>query len=247
MREMRTRRLLFTPYPHLRGEPVTRFLTRATLVAAGSRVLDLEGMDQIGVDRDPFILVLNHTTALEALLVPGILMHFRQGRRVHFLADWNFMLVPPVALFYKCGQVIPVASKPARPAFLNRFRSLCTGGIPSQERARQTLLSGRSIGIFPEGTRNPSATHMLAGRPGAARLSIQTGVPVIPGGLVYTGQEQGRAAGAFDEFSVRIGSPMTPPKPAQGVESGTIAEWHSEIMRAVARQCGKVWSKDLKT
>lgn len=242
--QLHWRQFLLAPYPHLLGQPLTRLVIRSVLLTAGSRILRIEGFENVAEARDPFILVMNHTTTLESLLVPAVLMHLRKGRRVHFMADWNFMLIPPVAVIFRCGQVIPVASKPARPVFLNRFRRMFTGGIPSQERARQMLLSGRSIAIFPEGTRNPSRTQLLVGRPGATRLSIQTGVPVIPAGLVYASGGSASPVGPTEPFSLHIGAPMSPPAPKAAGIPGVTAQWHAEIMQAIGRLCGKTWSKD---
>ena len=68
--------------------------------------------------QDPFILVLNHNTKLEALLLPAFFLHARQGKALHFIADWNFKLVPGVAGIYRAGDVITLDRKPARPRWL---------------------------------------------------------------------------------------------------------------------------------
>ena len=54
-------------------------------------------------------MVLNHSQRSEAILIPGLFFFLRDGKRVHFMADWNFCLFPPVAILYRCAQVITLA------------------------------------------------------------------------------------------------------------------------------------------
>jgi 1-acyl-sn-glycerol-3-phosphate acyltransferase len=46
----------------------------------------------------------------------------------------------------------------------------------------EALAAGDLVGMFPEGTINPSFVP-LTGRPGAARMAIESGVPLIPGAV----------------------------------------------------------------
>lgn len=50
---------------------------------------------------------------------------------------------------------------------------------PGYRAAREQLVSGEVVGIFPEGTISPSFVPMT-GRTGAARLAAQTGAPIVP-------------------------------------------------------------------
>ena len=67
-----------------------RFLIRSTLSLAGRKLVSCQGVEHIQPDHDPFILVLNHSQKLEAIYIPALLYYLRDGRVVHFLADWNF-------------------------------------------------------------------------------------------------------------------------------------------------------------
>ena len=70
------------------------------------------------------------------------------------MADWNFRMIPGLDLLYRRAGAITVARKPARPRFLNLTKPLFIDTVSPMEQARQHLISGRSVGMFPEGTVN---------------------------------------------------------------------------------------------
>src|SRR5262249_15944983 len=129
---------------------------------------------------------------LESLMVPAALCLNRGGRIIHFLADWNFRLIPGVGYIYSRAQVVTVTRKSAKPRFLNVLKPLYEQAVPPHERARRHLASGRSVGIFPEGEVNRDPDRMLRGRRGAARLSLETGAPVVPMGIRFPRHAPGR-------------------------------------------------------
>src|ERR1700742_4971686 len=96
-----------------------RSALRGLSLLARNHVRVLSGLEHVDRGNDPFILVLNHSTRREALLVPAVLMLHRSGRLIHFLADWNFRLIPGIGLIYRRARTITVTRKSARPAFLN--------------------------------------------------------------------------------------------------------------------------------
>ena len=81
------------PLPH-QPEAVTRALCRGVLSLGGGRVASIDGLEHIAPERDPFVLVANHSQRLEAVLVPTLLIFHRGGKPIHFLADWPMRLVP---------------------------------------------------------------------------------------------------------------------------------------------------------
>jgi len=116
-----------------------------------------------------YVLAANHVTTLDALAV-AYMMYFRLHRAPHFLAKEGLFRTPIVGpVLLACGQ-IPV------------FRSGRNNTDPMQS-AYNVLNAGHIIGIFPEGTltREPNQWPMRA-RTGAIRLSLETGVPIIPVG-----------------------------------------------------------------
>lgn len=202
-------------------------------------------MEHLAPDRDPFIVVMNHSTRIEALLLPSVFAFHREGRLVSFIADWNFALVPGLATILRAGESILLVRKPARPAFLNVFKPLFERQGPAFERAAHALRRGRSIGIFPEGTTNRHPGRLLRGFDGAARLSLETGVPVVPVGIRFPGQPQDKPIRDRTPMELHVGAPLTPPaaEPSQSPapDRSRIRSWHARIMLELARLSGKTW------
>lgn len=229
--------IFFRPLPQLNA--LDRTLVRAGAMAASRYVSLIEGVHHIAPERGPFILAINHMTRAEALWLPPLLFLLRNGHRIHFLADWNFRLIPGIGFLYRRAGVVSIPRKSAKPRILNALKPLFTDSCPPFEQARRHLEARRSVAIFPEGTVNRDPQRLLRGRSGTARLSLETGAPVIPVGLRFDTQ----ASGAGCE--IRIGAPLpagqqSNPSPMQ------VRARHAEIMRALSDACGKAWSVNAK-
>jgi len=223
-----------------------RLLVRALALIANRQLLAIDGLQHIRPAQDPFILVANHSTLRESLLVPALLFLYRGGSIVHFLADWNFRLLPGVGLLYARAQVVTVTRKPAKPNFLNLLKPLYEHSLPTLERARAHLAAGRSVGIFPEGEVNRDPTRLLRGRRGAARLSLETGAPVVPVGIRFAAGA-GRAGGGTGAMDLRIGAPLVPRAPArQPAAVSAVSDWHGRIMSEIGRLSNKTWTGSRK-
>lgn len=222
----------------------TRALVRALMLLARRRVLAVDGLEHIRTAHDPFILALNHSTRPEALLVPAAIVFHRNGALVRFLADWNFRLIPGIGLIYRRAETISVMRKPARPRVLNVLKPLYRQQLTAFEQGRAHLLAGRSIGIFPEGAVNRSPDQLLRGRHGAARLSLETGAPVIPAGIRFPQLERGRPIDDGAAMTVEIGAPLVPTirVTSSRASLADVRAWHATIMGELARLSGKSWS-----
>jgi 1-acyl-sn-glycerol-3-phosphate acyltransferase len=219
-----------------------RLLLRAVALLARHHVLSIHGLQHIRAAGDPFILAANHGTRRESLLVPALLLMHRGGRRVHFLADWNFRLIPGVGLIYSRAQVVTVLRKSARPCFLNALKPLYERSLRPFEQARAHLRAGRSIGIFPEGAVNRDPSRLLRGRRGAARLSLETGAPVVPMGIRFPTVARGQPIPSDAAMELHIGAPLMPPGPVvEEAPLPAVTAWHAAIMTAIARYSGKTW------
>jgi 1-acyl-sn-glycerol-3-phosphate acyltransferase len=233
------------PLPHLNlGD---RLMLRALALAARRQIVVVHGLQHVRAAADPFILAANHNTCCESFLVPAVLCLHRGGRLMHFLADWNFRLIPGVGYIYSRAQVVTVTRKPAKPRILNILKPLYRGLVPPFERARGHLTAGRSIGIFPEGQINRDPDHLLRGRRGAARLSLETGVPVVPMGIRFPGLEPGHRIRDSAAMELRIGAPLIPPTPEHEPASlEAVSNWHAAIMLEIAHLSGKRWQPPSK-
>lgn len=221
--------------------PGDRLLLKASVLLARSHVSAVYGIENMRPGLDPFILVANHSSRREALLVPPLIMLHRGGRLVHFLADWNFRLIPGIGLIYRRAGAITVTRKPARPRILNLLKPLYNDPVPAMERARQHLDAGRSVGMFPEGTVNRNPTSLLAGRAGAARLSLEAGVPIVPMGIRFPGAAADKPASG--PMEIHVGPPLHPPAVAgTPAPLADVRLWHATLMTEIANLSGKSWT-----
>jgi 1-acyl-sn-glycerol-3-phosphate acyltransferase len=221
---------------------VDRALIRLVCLIAMKQVARVEGWEKILPERDPFLLVANHSARREAVFLPAILMLARGGRAVRFLADWNFRLIPGAGYLYDRAGAITVTRKSARPRILNRLKPLFEPEAPPFEAARDHLLKGGSIGVFPEGTVNRRADRLLRGRRAAARLSLETGAPLVPVGIRF--RRRCDLSGRVDSsspMSIHIGEAMTPEihRP-QRIQPRAVTGWNTRVMAEIGRLCGKV-------
>ncbi|HMQ39231.1 MAG TPA: lysophospholipid acyltransferase family protein [Micropruina sp.] len=114
----------------------------------------------------PVIVVANHISNFD----PVALGHFLiwHGRWPRALAKSELWHVPVVGWLARSLAQIPVERRTARAS-------------ESLAAAAEALARGECVVIYPEGTitADPDGWPMT-GRPGAARLALQTGVPVVP-------------------------------------------------------------------
>jgi 1-acyl-sn-glycerol-3-phosphate acyltransferase len=59
-------------------------------------------------------------------------------------------------------------------------RTSPVGAVRAMEKAKQRILDGKSVAIFPEGTIPPHPPALKRFKSGAFKLAIETGVPIVP-------------------------------------------------------------------
>jgi 1-acyl-sn-glycerol-3-phosphate acyltransferase len=116
-----------------------RLLTRLLCLQARRRFERVEGRERILPLYDAFVLVADHGSQREAVLLPALLILARQGRPVRFLADWNFRLIPGAGYLYDDSGAITVTRKDAPPRVLNRLKSLFVQPVRAYEQAYRQL------------------------------------------------------------------------------------------------------------
>jgi 1-acyl-sn-glycerol-3-phosphate acyltransferase len=131
------------------------------------------GRESVPTD-GPAIMAANHLSAADQVITP-ICAH----RQVVYFAKAEYFNEPGLRgrlrarMFREFGHV-PVDRDDTRAA----ASTVATGA--------ELLADGRVLGIYPEGTRSPDG-RLHKFRTGVARLALRSGAPVIPVGLVGTG------------------------------------------------------------
>ena len=123
----------------------------------------------IGLEKLPaggFIAAPNHCTEIDPLVVAHML--YNQKRMPRFLAKAGLFKVPVLGTVLRNTRQIPVERSSA-------------GANRSLQIAKEVVDGGGAIIIYPEGTltRDPELWPMK-GHTGAARMALESGIPVVP-------------------------------------------------------------------
>jgi 1-acyl-sn-glycerol-3-phosphate acyltransferase len=216
-----------------------RRVIRSVLFLFGSRILAVQGNETLRHVSGPLIIAANHTQRLEALVLPALISVVRGGEGIRFLADWNFLAVPVLGHILRTGEPIPVVRKSFRPRWLNFLKKRFRHEAPPFEQARAHLGRGGLVGIFPEATAHRRPDILLRGHSGAARLSLETGVPILPIGLRFPGHRGSGPVSDLEPFEVHVGQPLVPQQ--RDIDPESVAEWHAQLMTSLSRLSGKSW------
>jgi 1-acyl-sn-glycerol-3-phosphate acyltransferase len=142
----------------------------------------------------PFVLVANHTSAFDHLLL-GTVIKIIYGVKLHFLAKKEFFEHPVFRIWHNSMGSIPVNREGANHATYRRVMNL--------------LSTGQIVCIYPEGSCG-TGKHLLPFKQGAFRIATRKEVPIIPVGI--TGAHQILPKGAFRprryRASLAFGQPL---------------------------------------
>ncbi|MBT2536479.1 1-acyl-sn-glycerol-3-phosphate acyltransferase [Arthrobacter sp. ISL-69] len=113
-----------------------------------------------------FIAAPNHCTEIDPLVIGHML--YNQKRMPHFLAKGGLFKVPVVGAVLRATKQIPVERSTA-------------GANRSLNVAKEVVAEGGAIIVYAEGTltRDPDLWPMK-GHTGAARMALESGIPVVP-------------------------------------------------------------------
>ena len=145
--------------------------------------------------RGPAIVAANHVSFFDSVvLIMTVRRTLSFVGKVEYLDSWTTRrLLPALGM-------IPVDRSDGRRA------------IAALKLAAGVLQAGSMFAIYPEGTRSPDGA-LHAGHTGVAYLSMATGVPIVPAGIVGTNRVQPpgtRVPRPFRPVTVRFGSPIDP-------------------------------------
>jgi 1-acyl-sn-glycerol-3-phosphate acyltransferase len=110
----------------------------------------------------PAVVSSNHPSYLDP-----ILLSLQAGRPILFMAWDRLFRVPLLGFALRLVGAFPVDTRRGR-------------GLDAYERAKQLVLDGNLVGIFPEGKRSRAGWMEPELRRGAARLALETGAPLYP-------------------------------------------------------------------
>lgn len=148
----------------------------------------------------PKLYIANHPSATDPFL-----LHLLSRQPMGVLITSNAFKVPLFGRYIRKAGQIPV---------------IPGEGEQALEKARRLLEAGYSVGIFPEGTFSPQEGGFHEPRTGAARLALETGVPVIPVGIYLPREKSLKIASKLSgkrtvgywylrgPYSVTVGKPM---------------------------------------
>ena len=185
-----------------------------------------------------FILAVNHDFHNDDLYLVAALLP-RLKRKIHFIVhDYVYDF---------CGKKLGGDLL----GFIRISRD-CPSACLAQ--ARELLMSGKIIGIYPEGTTQKSG--LIRGKTGAARLALWTKKPVVPVGFIskhpdIIGQKYFillfKSFFLWPRFIINIGKPMTFEKYyGQSIDKTLLYEVTDKIMRQIAFLCQKEYKRSDK-
>jgi 1-acyl-sn-glycerol-3-phosphate acyltransferase len=184
------------------------------------RVSGLEHVPRTG----PVILAANHLSVVDSILLPCVV-----PRPVYYLAkDEYFRHWPGRALMTGLNQ-IPVDRSGGRASLM------------ALDVAVPVLRAGRVLGIYPEGTRSPDG-RLYRGRPGVAKLALDTGALIVPVGILRTDELQpiGARLPRLVRPEVRIGEPLDlSPWRGAPADSRVLREITAWLMARIAALTGQ--------
>lgn len=189
--------------------------------------LRVEGRDNIP-RTGAAIIAANHLSAADAVVVP-----VSAGRPISFLAkaeyfDRSSLKGRATAWFMDQVSTIPVERDKGRAA------------MASMDALAGALRDGRVIALHPEGTRSPDG-RLYKGRTGAARLSLTTGAPIIPCGIIGTDalQPAGQRLPRPARVIIRYGAPISPEKYVTGPLAARARDLTRDVMAVIAALTGQ--------
>ncbi|MFH0901290.1 MAG: lysophospholipid acyltransferase family protein [Pseudomonadota bacterium] len=172
-------------------ERVARLWARSILRVMGI-TLKVRGMENLGGVSGPFIFMANHQSNLDVpsliALVPG---------RFTFIAKDSLRRVPFFGSAARIGGII----------FIDRSRR--KDAFTTLDRAAETIRSGPSVIVFPEGTRSRDG-KLLEFKRGPFYLAMAARVPIVPVAISGTHRllPPGRLRIRKGEATIAFGKPI---------------------------------------
>ena len=154
----------------------------------------VKGLDNLD-PKGPYIFACNHASGYDVPLA---------------FAGLPYWLISIAKIELKSVFILGWVMETAGHIFVDRKRS--ENAIASLEKSKRSLINNpRSILLFPEGTRTMDGELGFFKR-GGLMLSLDTGIPIVPVGLVGTFEMLKKGTWSFKNqpLEIRIGNPIHP-------------------------------------
>lgn len=184
-----------------RGDKISFFFIRlwAGLWAALSGIrFEVEGLEHIDRNK-PYIYIFNHRSFIDAPVIPMVI-----PQEVRAIGKKELSKIPVFGLVIGKLAVWVDRSNPE-----SRRISL--------EKLIKHLNQGISVVVAPEGTRNDTESTLLPFQKGAFRLSVETGIQILPMAVIGADRIMKRGSILLRPGKVRVyfSEPLTPPNPSE--------------------------------
>jgi 1-acyl-sn-glycerol-3-phosphate acyltransferase len=133
-------------------------------------------------------------------------MYLLHGKKISFVIDWMYGRLPLLSWLFKQIDPIYVYNKPTRLKFLNRSKPI--NKKPVYLECIKYLNLFKSIGIFPEGTRNKNPDELKRGKNGIGRIVLESGAPVVPVGIDFPARIKNNRIPKFGALILRFGEKL---------------------------------------
>ncbi len=162
----------------------------------------------------PFILMSNHQSNFDILALIAAI-----PRRIYWIAKKELFDIPIFGSSIRRGGYIPLDRSDGRKA------------LKSMDTAAAIIRQGRSVVMFPEGTRSRDG-HLLPFKRGGFMLAVRSGVPVIP--VTINGSGKVNPSGLIELYSGRITVTLHPRVTVpDGMKKSEAEQWLMEEVRSV--------------
>ncbi|GAA1052742.1 MULTISPECIES: lysophospholipid acyltransferase family protein [Dietzia] len=180
------------------------------------------------------VLVGNHESVADWLFTPLLL-----PRRVTFLAKSDYFTGTGIRGMLSRWFFAGTGQYPIDRTDADAAQAALNAGL-------EVLSSGQILCVYPEGTRSPDG-RLYRGKTGPARLALRAGVPIVPVGVIGTGEYIRKVNRPHRRTRVRvmIGEPLDL-TPWAGREGDRVAEREitDEFMRRIQALTGQEYVHD---
>ena len=179
----------------------------------------VKGLDNLD-PKGPYIFACNHASGFDVPLA---------------FAGLPYWLISIAKIELKSVFILGWVMETAGHIFVDRKKS--ENAIASLEKSKESLINNpRSILLFPEGTRTMDGELGFFKR-GGLMLSVDTGIPIVPVGLVGTFEMLKKGTWSFKNrpLEIRIGNPIHP-KTFSNNSKNSLAKYVKSQVNALLNQ-----------